>query len=122
MSDQAVALGRAMIMAGLLASGATGLHAQRLVDAQPLSASAPLGAVSFQRLPPKLITGDRRTYWLEGGAVGGIALGLVGMGLSSGCPANTGSCPKPAIGFLIGASVGLVIGAFLGDTIEKQPD
>ena len=123
MSDQAVALWRAIIMAGLLASSSTVLDAQRLIDAQPLFASAPFaGSVSSRRLPPRFITGERRTYWLEGGVVGGITLGVVGSGLSGGCPANAGSCPKPAIGFLIGASVGFVIGAFLGDTIEKKPD
>lgn len=111
-----------MIMAGLLAGSSSVLDAQRLIDAPPLFVGASFaGSVSSQRLPPRVITGERRTYWLEGGVVGGIALGLVGYGLSGGCPANAGSCPKPAIGFLIGASVGFVIGAFLGDTIEKPP-
>jgi hypothetical protein len=119
-----VTLWRAVIVAGLLASGSTQLDAQRLADASIGASQASPFLESFRSRQPSLFTMSegRRTYWLEGGVAGGLLLGLVGSQLSGACPPNTGSCPKPAVGFLIGASVGFVIGAFLGDTIEKDPD
>jgi hypothetical protein len=102
------------------------LHAQRL-DAQPIRA----GTTEFKMAPYRSSataftpgasarSEGRRTYWLEGGALGGLALGALGYSLGSTCPANTGSCAKGPVGFLIGASVGFVLGAFIGDTIEKK--
>lgn len=105
-----------LIIGILFGSTALPLHAQRLDDLQSIRATStavlPLGA--FPR------SERRRTYWLEGGAVGGLSLGALGYSLGSACPANTGSCPKGPVGFLIGASVGFVIGAFIGDTMEKK--
>jgi hypothetical protein len=108
-----------LIIGMLFSSIALPLHAQYLDDLQSIRAgtsefktASPLGA-----FPP---SEGRRTYWLEGGAVGGLALGAIGYSLGSACPPNTGSCPSGAVGFLIGASVGFVIGAFIGDTIEKK--
>jgi hypothetical protein len=114
-----------LIIAILFSSSAVPLHAQRLDALGSIHASVgEFTRGSFSS--PAATSGafarseGRRTYWLEGGAVGGLGLGALGYGLSSACPAHTGSCPNGPVGFLIGASVGFVIGAFIGDTIEKK--
>jgi hypothetical protein len=114
-----------LIIAILSSSSTVPLHAQRLDAWGPIHVSAgEVKRASFSS--PAAISGafarteGRRTYWLEGGAVGGLALGALGYALGSACPAHTGSCPKGPVGFLMGASVGLVIGAFIGDTVEKK--
>ena len=111
--------------AGLLMATPTSARCQRLTP--PLSAREPTQSrphqVLLQRTEVIFSTpGEaRRTHWLEGGIVGGVLLGVVGYSLSSACPANTGSCPSRVVGFGIGASVGFVIGAFIGDTMAKEP-
>ena len=114
-----------LIIAILFSSSAVPLHAQRLDALGSIHASVgEFTRGSFSS--PAATSGafarseGRRTYWLEGGAVGGLGLGALGYGLSSACPAHSGSCPNGPVGFLIGASVGFVIGAFIGDTIEKK--
>jgi uncharacterized membrane protein YedE/YeeE len=64
----------------------------------------------------------KKTYWLEGAIVGGAVTGLLGTQLASLCPRNSGSCPSNRLlSFLIGAVPGVVLGAFLGGSIEKEP-
>ena len=115
----------ALIIVIPFSSSAVPLHAQRLDALGSIHANTgEFKRASFSS--PAATSGafarsdDRRTYWLEGGAVGGLALGALGYALGSACPAHTGSCPKGPVGFLIGASVGFVIGAFIGDTVEKK--
>ena len=117
------AVAGAVLSAGVLIATPTAARCQRLTP--PLIALQPtrLDQVAPQRTevilsaPPE----GRHTYWLEGGIVGGVLLGVVGYSMSSACPANTGSCPGRVVGFGIGASVGFVIGAFVGDTMQKEP-
>ena len=108
-----------LIIVILFSGGASPLHAQRLDALQSIHARAPEFTMASSR-SSAVGTEGRRTYLLEGGAVGGVALGLLGYSLGSACPEHTGSCPSGAVGFLIGASVGFAIGAFLGDTIDKK--
>jgi len=127
MPTRLVVCSSAMVIAGFLSP----LHlcAQRLAGLQTIrsnaaefgkdSRSAPASHPSLDALTN---TEGRQTYWLEGGVVGGVALGALGYELGSACPRNTGSCPRPAVGSLIGATLGFVIGAFLGDTIEKNKE
>jgi len=119
----------AVIMAGFLGARPLPLYAQRLGELPTIR--APEAAfreegihlpASRELLGVSTSTEGRRTYWLAGGIVGGLALGALGYELGSACPANTGSCPRRAVGFLIGASVGFVIGAFVGDTVEKPQE
>jgi len=113
----------AILNAGLLIASPTAARCQRL--ASPIIAAPTelrLDQIVPRRAEAILFTpSSRRTYWLEGGIVGGVLLGVVGYSMSSACPPNTGSCPSRVIGFGIGASVGFVIGAFVGDTMEKEP-
>jgi hypothetical protein len=102
----------------LVGSTALPLHAQR-IDA-PRSMRADPTEFETALLVTLGRNEGRRTYWLEGGTVGGLALGALGYSLGSACPADTGSCPNGLVGFLMGASVGFVIGAFIGDSIEKK--
>jgi hypothetical protein len=119
----------AMIMAGVLGVRPLPLCAQRLAELPSSRAYEAAFREEGIHLPDsRELLGvsaspeGRRTYWLAGGIVGGLALGALGYELGSACPANTGSCPRRAVGFLIGASVGFVIGAFVGDTIEKPQE
>jgi hypothetical protein len=116
-----------LIIAILVSCSAGPLHAQRLDALRSIRASTDwfeLASFSSSAMASPLgafaPSAGRRTYWLEGGAVGGLALGALGYALGGACPAHTGSCPKGPVGFLIGASVGFVIGAFMGDAIEKK--
>ena len=114
----------AVLSAGILIATPTAARCQRLAPSPvPWETTALAGQGIPQRTDVVLFTPgeSRRTYWLEGGIVGGVLLGLVGYSMGSACPANTGSCPSGVVGFGIGASVGFVIGAFIGDTMEKAP-
>jgi hypothetical protein len=119
------AVAGAVLSAGLLIAAPTAARCQRLTP--PLREREPTASRLDQRAPQRaevilFTSGEtRRTYWLEGGIVGGVLLGVVGYSMSSACPANSGSCPSRVVGFGIGASVGFVIGAFVGDTMEKEP-
>jgi hypothetical protein len=65
---------------------------------------------------------QKRTYWLEGAIVGGAITGLLGTQLASLCPRNSGSCPSNRLlSFVLGAVPGVVLGALVGGTIEKEP-
>jgi hypothetical protein len=109
-----------MIIAGCLELLPSLVVAQRVADLQTIPAQ--LTERGFTpHLPDIEALAGRRTYWLEGAAIGGVLLGVLGYNLSGACPANTGSCPGRLVGFGIGATLGLVVGAFLGDTIEKAP-
>ena len=115
----------ALLGAALLLASPTVARGQRLtpprLSSEPIS--SPLDQTTFYRDAIRFTSLEsRRTYWLEGGIVGGVLLGLVGYSMGSACPANTGSCPSGVVGFGIGASVGFVLGAFIGDTIKKEPE
>jgi len=61
-----------------------------------------------------------RTYWLEGGLVGGIGLGVVSaMGFHDLCESS--NCTRATLaGFLLGATVGFPVGALVGGQIRKR--
>ena len=113
-----------VLTAGLLMATPTAARCQRLtprlIAREPTQSRLDQVAPQITKVilfaPPE----GRHTYWLEGGIVGGVLLGVVGYSMSSACPANTGSCPGRVVGFGIGASVGFVIGAFVGDSMEKE--
>ena len=62
----------------------------------------------------------RRTYWLEGGVVGGVLLGLVGTQFCGQGTSRPGlGCYVPAFAF-IGGVVGFPLGALIGHQFVKR--
>jgi hypothetical protein len=113
--------GTVLTFAGLVIVLPQPVTAQRLADYELVATPTPTvviptrSTVEFQRE-------TKRTYWLEGGVVGGAFTGLIGVALAGACPSNTGSCPSnPVLGFVIGAVPGFILGGLLGDMIEKEP-
>ena len=62
-----------------------------------------------------------RTYWLEGGVVGGTALGLFTVAFANGMSEGSGpNLGGDLLAFVIGASVGFPAGALIGGQIHKH--
>ncbi len=60
-----------------------------------------------------------RTYWLEGGLVGGIGLGVVSA-VELGSLCESGSCTAGTIaGGVLGGFVGFTVGALVGGQFRK---
>ena len=97
--------------------------AQRIADyallrtAQPSSMSPTFSATVADSQAHK-----RRTYWLEGALVGGVITGALGVELSQLCGGDTKCHHSKLLGFVIGAVPGFTIGAFVGDTMKKEPE
>jgi hypothetical protein len=63
-----------------------------------------------------------RTYWLEGGVAGAIALGLLTTALAEGfCDADSNCSGATAGSFVVGGTVGFVVGALVGGQFRKAP-
>lgn len=111
-------MGRRFVVpiAALLAPA--GLQGQRL-------ASIPSYAVSELPPPTSSFRFDStqavpRTYWLEGGIFGGVAMGAFGMTLASGLGEGHTTTAGKVVAFLMGASVGFPVGALIGGQFPKQ--
>src|SRR5919109_2767965 len=89
------------VLAGLLTNSA---HAQRLTSDFPTLHATP-------RTVPQLAPTPPRTYWLEGGLIGGIGLGLLsGYEMNKFCETGD-NCTTSTIGVrLLGAGLGLTVG------------
>ena len=100
------------------------LSAQRIADYSLIRESVAASRPSLPAAPPGFTAATRKTFWLEGGVVGGLITGAIGMELSGMCGdgRNCSSTGRKVLGFIIGAVPGFTIGAFLGDTIEKKDD
>ena len=61
-----------------------------------------------------------KTYWLEGGVIGGVAMGVFGMMLAEGLGEGNTSTTGHVGAFLIGASVGFPAGALIGGQFPKH--
>src|SRR5262245_6529153 len=98
-----------LVAATMLVPAAT--PAQRLPPVPSYSSSA------FRFHTTKAIP---KTYWLEGGIVGGVGLGvftvLLFEGMSEGSHLNVAGY---ALTFLAGASVGFPVGALIGGQFHK---
>ena len=98
-------------------SFASGLAGQRIADLALVRSAgeAPraLPTISFDSSSV-----HRKSYWLEGGVVGGLITGAIGMGLSGMCEQPHCS-PGKTLSFVMLAVPGFTIGAFIGDSIKK---
>jgi O-antigen ligase len=61
-----------------------------------------------------------KTYWLEGGIVGGMALGLLAMPLAGMSDSSRPTAAESALAFMMGASVGFAVGALVGGQFRKH--
>ncbi len=60
----------------------------------------------------------RKTYWIEGGVVGALITGALGLELSGLCDQPHCS-PGKTLSFVMFAVPGFTIGAFVGDSMKK---
>jgi len=95
------------------------LHAQRIPPTPRSFVSAiTVPAASFRLDTTKVIP---RTYWLEGGVIGGVAMGALTVMFAEGMREdNDPHVAADAMAFLIGASVGFPVGALIGGQFPKH--
>ena len=93
------------------------LQGQRLAPVSPYAVSAGASpTASYQLDSTKTIP---RTYWLEGGLIGGVVMGVFTIGLAGLGEGHT-STAGHAMAFLIGASVGFPVGSLIGGQFPKH--
>lgn len=92
------------------------LHGQRLPSI-PHSYAISVSAVSFRVDTTKTIP---KTYWLEGGVIGGVALGVLAVMMEQGLSEGDTSTLGHVGAFIIGAGVGFPVGALIGGQFPKQ--
>ena len=91
----------------------------------------PVPAYAVGTLPPlahtahfaadSIVPKISRTYWLEGGIVGGVSLGILSMMIFRGMRESTEeNVAGDVAGFVLGATVGFPAGALLGGQIRKS--
>jgi len=66
-----------------------------------------------RRIPP-------RTYWLEGGLIGGVVVGALGSQLCRLGDGSSGSCAVKVF-VITGAFIGFPAGALIGGQLKKHP-
>lgn len=112
-----------LVAVALVLAPAPPLHGQHRA-ATPAAALAPSSAASAMPRPYLLDSASaRRSYWLEGGVLGGIVLGLGGVAVFGGlCAAseceNSGRAQR--FGGLLGAAVGFGAGALIGSAFHTR--
>ena len=67
--------------------------------------------------PPDSVT-IPRTYWLEGGVIGGVVLGFLGSGLCQIGDHSSVGC-YAAVFFFVGGGIGFPTGALIGGLFPK---
>ena len=111
-----VRLGGLVVTATLLTTAS--LECQRLTSipnygfsSRP-AAPSPFRFDSTQAIP--------RTYWLEGGVIGGLGMGVFTIMLANGLGEGNTTTAGEAMAFVIGASVGFPVGALIGGQFPKR--
>ena len=61
-----------------------------------------------------------KTYWLEGGVISGVAMGVLAIMLASDLSEGDTNAAGYAGAFLIGATVGFPVGALIGGQFPKH--
>lgn len=92
--------------------------AQRLASSFPVAAEPLAGAHQPFAVDARAYP---RTYWLEGGIIGGVGMGVFAVLLFQGISESPATLPRIAAAGVIGAAVGFPVGALIGSTIRK-PD
>lgn len=106
---------RVICLAVLLLPAA--LHGQRLPPIPHSAAYAiAVPATPFHVDTTKAIP---KTYWLEGGVIGGVAMGVFTVMLAEGLGEGDASFAGNVGAFLIGATVGFPVGALIGGQFPK---
>jgi hypothetical protein len=95
-----------------------GLQGQRLGSIPSYAVSElPPPASSFRFDSTQAIP---RTYWLEGGVIGGLGMGVFTIMLANGLGEGNTTTAGEAMAFVIGASVGFPVGALIGGQFPKH--
>jgi len=105
---------RASFLIVLLIAVTTTAHAQQLThDFQSIAATP--------KAVPRLMTSPPPTYWLEGGLIGGIGLGVLSAYESGGLCESSDDCVagRVTVGTL-GAALGFTVGALIGGQFPKH--
>lgn len=118
--------GRAMHLSlGLLVvvvyTGPAVAQAPRAQPAFPSFHASMLGGTSSQQPSAWLVDASKRTYWLEGGAIGAVVLGVTGFlvenAVASSTCSDTGGagCHDYRTAAVVGgAALGFLVGALIG--------
>ncbi|MGE5801386.1 MAG: hypothetical protein ACM358_03945 [Gemmatimonadota bacterium] len=94
------------------------LSGQRLASIPHYAVSSlPAPAFSFRFDTAQAIP---RTYWLEGGVIGGLGMGVFATMLANGLGEGNTTAAGEAMAFVIGASVGFPVGALIGGQFPKH--
>ena len=110
----------------VLYPGVAVAQAPRVQPAFPSFQASLTGGTSSTQQPPA--QASKRTYWLEGGVIGAVVLGVTGY-LVEKAVANTGCSDTAGAGchdyrteaIVGGAALGFVIGALIGKGHAKAP-
>jgi hypothetical protein len=109
-------IGRSSLLLALAVLGARAAHAQRLAsDFRSLHAPPRVAPHLFPATP-------RPSYWLEGGLIGGIGLGLVSAyEANRWCECSGGERVKATVGVgLLAAGLGFTVGTLIGGQFPKH--
>ena len=122
---------RSLFTAGLsvLSLGAVdAADGQRLVQPLPqavvaFSERVPAPVTAADALFPPALAAPPRTYWLEGGLIGGVGVGLFGAFVGHGLCTDSDvqqNCTGPTLGLAaLGGCVGFTVGALIGGQFRK---
>ena len=113
------------LLVGVLHAGVAVAQAPRVQPAFPSFHASLAGGTSTQQPPAQA---SKRTYWLEGGVIGAVVLGVTGY-LVENAVANSacsdtggGGCHDYRTEAVVGgAALGFVIGALIGKGHAKAP-
>jgi hypothetical protein len=107
------------LIAGLSVFSTRPVPAQRIADYALLPSAQPSSMrPTFSAAVADSQAHKHRTYWLEGALLGAAITGALGVELSGICE----DCHNnKLLAFVMGAVPGFTIGAFIGDSAEKEP-
>ena len=95
-----------------------GLQGQQLTPTPSYAVSSVPAPVSFHVDSTHAYP---HTYWLEGGVIGGVGMGVFTILLANGLGEGHTSLAGNAMAFVIGGSVGFPVGALIGGQFPKHP-
>lgn len=99
-----------VVLAALLVPAS--LHAQRLPPVPSYSSSTFQLDTTHTAIP--------KTYWLEGGIIGGVGVGVLTVLWVNGADESKATVAGNAAGFVLGAIVGFPAGALIGGQFHKH--
>ena len=117
---------KALVLAVMIIGTRSSLLHGQVSSALPVTVPSSQFSVQGPQSPPtKVVSGERTSYWAEGGGIGagilGLLGGLTGAGLCSESENTDDSCFGPVLGIgLLGALVGFTAGSLIGARFPKH--